>query len=101
MNERYDDQTGTLWLECNLGPDDLVPNDEIQTWIDALKAGRTADGRELNHVNYVFSDEEAANYNYHALKFARVGAYVGSLGKPRPVGDDEVAFDTKDDFGIE
>ena len=100
MNERYDEQTGTLWIASALGPDDLVPNDEIQGWIDALKAGRTPDGRELHHLNYVFANEEAADYNYHALKFARIGACVGTLDDPRPVGDDAVDFDTKDDFGI-
>lgn len=100
MNERYDEKSGTLWVACDLGPDDLVANEEIQGWIDALKAGRTKDGRDLKRVHYVFSDREAAEYNHHALKFARVGTYTGSLQNPEPLDEDEVDFATKDDFGI-
>ena len=100
MNERYDEKSGTLWIACDLGPDDLVANDEIQGWIEALKKGRTDDGRALERVNYVFSDNGAAEYNHHALKFARVGTYTGSLTSPKPLDEDEVDFATKDDFGI-
>lgn len=100
MNEQYDETSKTLWIACDLGPDDLVPEDEIQGWIDALKAGRTTDGRELARVNYVFSDRESAEYNHHALKFARVGTYVGNLDEKEPLDEDEVSFATEDDFGI-
>lgn len=101
MNERYDEKNSTLWITSDLGGDDLIPNDEIQGWITALAEGRTEDGRALRHVNYVFSDEEAAEYNHHALKFARIGTFVGDLDDSSPFDEsDGVSFDTKEDFGI-
>lgn len=101
MTERYDDATGTLWITSNLGEDDLIPNDEIQRWIDALKAQHTPDGRPLRHVNYVFTDAGAAEYNHYPLKFAKIGTYVGSLDDSEPYAEDGVSFDTKEDFGME
>ena len=102
MAQRYDEQKQTLWITSDLGGDDLVPNDEIQEWITALQEGRLEDGRAVRHINYIFSDREAAEYNHHALKFARLGTYVGDFAGPEPLDEDDgVSFDTKADFGME
>ncbi len=100
MNERYDETNKTLWVACDLGPDDLVPEDDIQGWIEALKEGRAPDGREIQRINYVFDDRESAEYNHHALKFARIGTWVGSLDENEPFDEDAVSFATEDDFGV-
>jgi hypothetical protein len=102
MTERYDESTQTLWIHSNATGDDLIPNEEIQQWIDALGGGQTPDGRPLQHVNYVFADADAAEYNHQPLKFARVGTFVGDLEDNEPYdADDGVSFDTKADFGID
>lgn len=101
MTERYDEHNETLWIWCTLGEDDLIAEDEIQGWIDALKRQHAPDGRPIRHVNYVFLDHGAAEYNHYPLKFAKLGTYVGSLDDPLPFDEaDGVSFDTKDDIGM-
>lgn len=101
MTERYDQSNETLWIASAIGEDELIPNEEIQQWIDALKVHHLPDGRPVRHVNYVFTDHGAAEYNHYPLKFARLGTYVGSLDDPDPFDEEDgVSFDTKDDIGM-
>ncbi len=101
MTERYDNATETLWIVSEIGEDDLIDNDEIQTWIDALKNHHAPDGRAIRHVNYVFTDHGAAEYNHYPLKFAKLGTFVGDLDDPQPFDEsDSVSFETKDDIGM-
>lgn len=102
MAQRYDEETETLWIQSLATGDDLVPNDEIRDWTEALERGRTPDGESIRHVNYVFQDRRAAEYNHQALRFARLGTYVGDLDDNEPYSDAEgVEFTTQEDFGIE
>ncbi len=102
QDQRYDRTTKTQWLFRRYDdPDTLVPEDEVRQWSKALRDGQGADGQSLSKVNYIFADEDTAEYNHHALAFARLGTYVGSLDRHRRYGEDETpSFDTKDDFGI-
>ncbi len=101
-DSRYDSKTRTLWIFRSYDePDTLVPNDEIKEWIEVIKAGESAGGEAIDSVNYVFDDEETAEYNHHALGFARLGTYTGSLLDPKPYGDATPSFGTKSDFGID
>ena len=101
MNERYDDVAETLWVTCDLGEDDLIPNEEIQKWIDALKERYLPDGRPLRHVNYVFSDRGCAEYNHYPLKFAKIGTFLGTLQEPEPFDEmGSASFEAADDFGM-
>lgn len=101
MTERYDQATETLWIHSTIGEDDLIEEEIIQTWIDAIKNHHTPDGRPVRHVNFVFEDYGAAEYNHYPLKFAKLGTFVGSLEEPVPFAEgDHVSFDTEDDFGM-
>lgn len=101
MTERYDQANETIWIASHIGEDELVENDEIQGWIDALKVHHTPDGRPLRHVNYVFIDAGAAEYNHYPLKFAKIGTFIGDLDDPAPFDEnDGISFDTKDDIGM-
>lgn len=102
MSQRYDEENETLWIKSLATADDLVPNDEIQEWITALKRGQAPDGRSIRHVNYVFEESGAAEYNHQALRFARLGTFVGNLDDNEPYdSDDGVSFEPREDFGIE
>ena len=102
QTQRYDEDTQTLWLYRNYDdPDTLVPDDEARAWSKAVREGKGPDGKALKAVNYVFGHEDTAEYNHHALAFARLGTYTGSLRAPKAWGDgDTPRFDTKEDFGI-
>lgn len=98
----YDDKSRTLWIfRAYKEPETLVPNGEIKEWIEALKKGETKGGEAIESINYVFADEETAEYNHHALGFARIGTYTGSLTDPEPYGGDPPDFETRSDFGID
>ena len=97
--QRYDSATKSVWVLCDTDGDTLVPNDELRTWVAALKSGETSDGKDLSAVNYVFSDRESAEYNQQPLGFSNIGTYVGSLDNPVSLGD-APSFDTKEDFGV-
>lgn len=100
-NRRYDDKSRTLWIfRAYDEPDTLVPNDEIKEWIKVLQNGESDGGEAIESINYVFADEETAEYNHHALGFARIGTFTGSLNDPQPYGD-ETEFETRSDFGID
>ena len=67
----------------------------------ALRDGKTAAGQPLKRVAVVFSDPGAAEYNHHALGFARLDTLVGALDAPARFNPDDPAdFSTKDDFGV-
>lgn len=104
VEQRYDASTETMWVSYDFDSSDtLVPNDELRQWIKSLKEGETPDGQPLEAVNYVFSDEESAEYNHQALAYANVGTYVGSLDDHEAFEPEEgtPSFDTKEDFGID
>lgn len=101
---RYDESTETYWIYYDFrDAETLVPNDELRDWISALKEGETEDGESVEAVNYVFSDEQAAEYNFQALAYAGIGTYVGDLDDYEQYKSPEEApdFDTEEDFGIE
>lgn len=103
QTQRYDDQTQTLWLHRAYDdPDTLVPDEEASRWSKAVRDGKGPDGKPLRAVNYVFAHDDTAEYNHHALAFARLGTYTGTLDAPKAWGDDDDApsFETKEDFGI-
>jgi hypothetical protein len=102
MASRYDKKTETLWVKSLATGDDLVPNDEIREWVNALKRGRTPEGQPVRRINYVFQDPRAAEYNHQALRFAKLGTYVGDLVENEPYESaEDVEFTTEEDFGIE
>lgn len=100
---RYDADQKLMWVYRSFPkPKTLVPEDELQKWIDALKAGETPEGDELELVRYVFPEEETAEYNHQALTYARIGTFLGDLDNPVPFeAGDEPNFETREDFGIE
>lgn len=102
--ERYDEETGTVWVYYDFDdPETLVPNGELREWMAAVQKGEAEDGRDIEAVNYVFSDEASAEYNHQALAYGSINTYVGDLEDCEeyepPEGTPE--FDTKEDFGIE
>lgn len=101
--QRYDEKTKTMWIYKDLGPDELVPNEELRDWVEQKKIGETADGRPIDAVNYVFADPKCAEYNAQPLSFASMGVYTGNLDSPEKYDSAEGSpeFDTKEDFGIE
>lgn len=99
--QRYDAKTHTLWLFREYDdPDTLVPSQEVQGYSKQLRDGKTDSGQPLKQVNYVFSHEDTAEYNHHALAFSRLGTYLGDLDSPRAFDQDAPSFGTGDDFGI-
>lgn len=100
--QRYDERTQTMWLYRDYAdPDTLVPDEEARQWSKALREGKGPQGRALRAVHYVFAHEDTAEYNHHALAFARLGTYTGTLEDPKAWGDDDApSFETKEDFGI-
>ncbi|MFP4597360.1 MAG: hypothetical protein ACOC9J_05215 [Persicimonas sp.] len=101
---RYDEDTATMWVYRTFGkPKTLVPQDELQSWTKRLKEGKTADGDDLEQVNYVFGDEQTAEYNHQPLSFSNLGVYVGDLDSPEKYqsSEGEPSFETKKDFGID
>jgi hypothetical protein len=97
--QRYDEKTQTIWIDRG-DSEELIPRHELQSWVQAIKQGVTADGRALRFVNYVFSSEAAAEYNHQPLDFARVGTYVGGLESSVRFHGEGSSFDTVEDFGI-
>lgn len=90
-----------MWLyRAYSDPDTLVPDDEVSDWSRALRNGKAPSGESIKAVHYVFKDEGTAEYNHHALAFARLGTYHGSLDNPKPYDGATPSFDTKEDFGI-
>jgi len=99
--QRYDASTKTMWLWRKYGDKDtLVPNDELMSWSEQAREGRTSDGKALSAVNYVFADGQTAAYNSDALSFAKVGTYVGSLDDPKEFDGDDPSFGVREDFGM-
>jgi hypothetical protein len=100
-NRRYDDKTRTLWVFRSYDePETLVPNDEIKGWIEVLKSGETDGGEAIDSINYVFASDKTAEYNHHALGFARIGTFTGSLNDPKSFGE-AAEFGVRSDFGID
>lgn len=102
QTQHYDEQTKTLWLYRKYDdPDTLVPDAEARQWSMAVREGKGPDGKALSAVNYVFAHDDTAEYNHHALAFARLGTYTGTLTSPKAWGDEDApSFEVKDDFGI-
>ncbi len=101
---RYDKKHKTMWVYREFDkPKTLVPNAELQQWVDQRKAGQTDDGDPLETVNYVFSSEQSAEYNHQPMSFTKIGVYVGDLDDHDKYQSDdgEPSFDTREDFGIE
>ncbi|MFU8804611.1 MAG: hypothetical protein ACNA8W_12430 [Bradymonadaceae bacterium] len=102
--EEYDSASQTIRVFRAFGkPKTLVPNDEIQRWIGALKEGKTSGGESLKNVEYVFEDEATAEYNQQALAFAGLKTAVGNRKKRKPYEseDGSPSFGTREDFGID
>ena len=99
VQERYDEATETMWVDRQ-GDTELVPREEMQTWIDALRDRKTADGKPLKAVHYIFAQREAAEYNQQALAFAKIATYVGTLDQCEPIGGDSPSFQVAEDFGM-
>lgn len=102
--KRYDDDAKTMWVYRVFDkPKTLVPRDELQEWSQRLDEGELSDGRPLEGVHYVFSNEATAEYNHQPLSFAKLGVHVGDLEDNEPYESPEGGpdFDTKEDFGIE
>ena len=78
----------------------LVPKDELKRWTDVVTEGEDDQGRPVDAVRYVFSDEETAEYNHQPLAFARLQTWVKVDGQEKPWGDDP-GFSVREDFGIE
>ena len=101
---RYDEKTKTYWVAYDLGDSEsLVPNDELRGWIKAVKKGKSKEGKEVEAVNYIFADEENAEYNHQALAYGNIGTYVGSHKKKQKFESAEGTpeFGTEEDFGID
>lgn len=101
---RYDKKKKTMWVYRDFDkPKTLVPSDELQGWVKQKQAGETNDGDPLEHVNYVFPSEQAAEYNHQPLSFSNLGVYVGDLDdhKKYQSEEGEPEFSTKKDFGME
>jgi hypothetical protein len=102
--EEYDSSNKTMRVYRAFGSArTLVPNDELKTWIDALKQGKTRSGEDLKGVEYVFEDEETATYNAQPLAFAGIKTFLGDRKKRKPFEPDggTPSFETREDFGIE
>ena len=98
---RYDEDTQTLWImRADPDPDALVPPEEVASYSAQLRRGVLQDGRPVKRIAYIFVDEDCAEYNHHALAFARLSTYTGSLSAPKPFGQQPPSFDAKDDFGL-
>jgi hypothetical protein len=98
---RYAAASATLYIGTDADADTLIPNEDIMAWSRALRDGKTAAGQPLKRVAVVFSDPGAAEYNHHALGFARLDTLVGALDAPARFNPDDPAdFSTKDDFGV-
>jgi hypothetical protein len=98
---RYDAATATLFIGTDADADTLLSNEDIMKWSRSLRDGATPDGKPLKRVAVVFSDPGAAEYNHHALGFARLDTLVGPLDSPSRFNPDDPAdFSTKDDFGV-
>lgn len=100
--DKYDSKNEIMWLYRKYDdPDTLVPEDELKAWSRAARDGETPGGDPIKAVNYIFADEDTAEYNHAALAFAQLGTFVGSLRRPKSYeGDEEYDFDTREDFGI-
>lgn len=101
---RYDEDDQTMWVFYDFDePKTLVPNDELRTWIKALKKGETPDGEPLKSVCYVLADEASASYNHQALAYANIDVFTGSIDDPTPFEPEGETpdFDTRSDFGID
>jgi len=100
----YDQETKTAWVYQSYDdPQTLVPNEQLRTWIEALKRGETDDGRAVERVCYVFDQKGAAEYNHQALAYANIETWVGDrddANRFEPEGGSP-EFGTETDFGIE
>lgn len=100
----YDASTKTVWVAYDFDdPQTLVPNEELRKWMSVVQEGETEDGRDVEAVNYVFTDEGAADYNHQALAYGDIGTYVGTIEDCDEYEPDEGTpdFGTETDFGIE
>lgn len=95
----YDQNSKTVWVPCGLDADTLVPGSETRHWSDVLRTGALADGREVQHINYLFEDEGSAEYNQSALSFMKIGTWVGNTQSARPLAGGP-AFTIQKDFGL-
>jgi hypothetical protein len=101
---RYDKKNKTMWVYRDYDkPKTLVPSAELKGWVEQRKAGETEDGEPLEQVNYVFADEQSAQYNHQPLSFSNVGVFVGDLDDNEKYQSEEgdPEFETRKDFGIE
>ncbi|QDG54621.1 hypothetical protein FIV42_28910 [Persicimonas caeni] len=101
---RYDKKNKTMWVYREFDKSKtLVPSDELQGWVKQKQSGETDDGEPLEHVNYVFADEQTAEYNHQPMSFSNLGVYVGDLDDHEKYQSEEgePEFSTKKDFGIE
>jgi hypothetical protein len=101
---RYDENDKTMWVYRKYDkPKTLVPSGELKSLVEQKKAGETADGDPLARVNFVFADEETAEYNHQPLSFSKFGVFVGDLddNEKYESDDGEPDFETRKDFGIE
>lgn len=100
-DERYDAATKTLWVfRAYDDPFSLMDEQEVRTLSHAVRDGQW-EGKPLSRVGVVFGHEDTAEYNHHALAFARLGTYIGTLDAPVAYDtDDEATFEAREDFGI-
>ena len=103
--QKYDADTETLWVEFDLGADELVSRQTLDKHRALLKQGETEDGDPLETVYFVFTDKEAALYNRQPLAFVGIEPYVGTLEDNEPLhnleDEDGPEFTTEEDFRIE
>lgn len=100
--DHYDTKKKIYWLfRVYDDAHTLVPTKELHKWSEIARNGKTIDGLEVNAVNYVFANEETAEYNHPANEFAKVGTYVGTVTDATSfAGDESYSFDAREDFGI-
>lgn len=104
QEEEYDSTTQTIRVyRAFAAPRTLVPKEELKRWTQALKQGQTSDGDPLKDVEYVFEDEQTAQYNEQALTYAGITTFLGNRDKRKPFEseDGSPSFGTREDFGID
>lgn len=78
----------------------LVPKDELKDWTKVVERGQDDQGRPVEAVRYVFSDEQTADYNQQPVAFAGLETWIETDEGEQPFGDDP-DFSVREDFGIE